>query len=235
MPDEFHERVAIVTGASSGIGRATAELLAARGARVVVFSRNASALAELVRGHEASMLAVAGDVADADAIERLFAETESRFGSCELLVNNAGMIDPKPLIDVSPDEWDRMFAVNVRGTYLASRRALPAMIANGRGAIVNVASISGVAGPEKFPGFVSYCASKAAVIELTEALAVEVKQHGVRVNCISPGSVDTKMWADASGGAPASMTPHEIAESILFLASNASRPMNGQNLNVFSA
>jgi NAD(P)-dependent dehydrogenase (short-subunit alcohol dehydrogenase family) len=235
MPDEFHERVAIVTGASSGIGRATAELLAARGARVVVFSRNAAALAELVRGHEASMLAVAGDVADADAIERLFAETESRFGSCELLVNNAGMIDPKPLIDVTPEEWDRMFAVNVRGTYLASRRALPAMIANGRGAIVNVASISGVAGPEKFPGFVSYCASKAAVIELTEALAVEVKQHGVRVNCISPGSVDTKMWADASGGAPAAMTPHEIAESILFLASNASRPMNGQNLNVFSA
>ncbi|MCU1228571.1 MAG: family oxidoreductase [Acidobacteria bacterium] len=235
MPDEFHERVAIVTGASSGIGRATAELLAARGARVVVFSRNAAALAELVRGHEASMLAVAGDVADADAIERLFAETESRFGNCELLVNNAGMIDPKPLIDVTPEEWDRMFAVNVRGTYLASRRALPSMIVSGRGAIVNVASISGVAGPEKFPGFVSYCASKAAVIELTEALAVEVKQHGVRVNCISPGSVDTKMWANASGGAPASMTPHEIAESILFLASNASRPMNGQNLNVFSA
>jgi len=235
MPDEFHERVAIVTGASSGIGRATAELLAARGARIVVFSRNAAALAELVRGHEASMLAVAGDVADADAIERLFAETESRFGSCELLVNNAGMIDPKPLIDVTPAEWDRMFAVNVRGTYLASRRALPAMIAKGRGAIVNVASISGVVGPEKFPGFVSYCASKAAIIELTEALAVEVKPHGVRVNCISPGSVDTKMWADASGGAPASMTPQEIAESILFLASSASRPMNGQNLNVFSA
>ncbi|MEA2568433.1 MAG: 3-oxoacyl-[acyl-carrier protein] reductase [Acidobacteriota bacterium] len=235
MPDEFHERVAIVTGASSGIGRATAELLAARGARVVVFSRNAAALAELVHGHEASMLAVAGDVADADAIERLFAGTESRFGVCELLVNNAGMIDPKPLLDVTPDEWDRMFAVNVRGTYLASRRALPAMIAKGRGAIVNVASISGVAGPEKFPGFVSYCASKAAVIQLTEALAVEVKPHGVRVNCISPGSVDTKMWADASGGAPASMTAHEIAESILFLASNGSRPMNGQNLNVFSA
>ena len=235
MPDDFHERIAIVTGASSGIGRATAELLAARGARVAVFSRNAAALAEIVRGHEASMLAVAGDVADADAIERLFAETESRFGTCELLVNNAGMIDPKPLTAVTPEEWDRMFAVNVRGTYLASRRALPAMIAKGSGAIVNVASISGVIGPEKFPGFVSYCASKAAVISLTESLAVEVKDRGVRVNCISPGSVDTKMWAEASGGAPASMTPQEIAASILFLASSASRPMNGQNLNVFSA
>jgi len=232
---DFKDRVAIVTGASSGIGRATAELLAARGARVAVFSRNASALAELVQRHEASMLAVAGDVADAEAIERLFSETEARFGNCELLVNNAGTVDPKPLVDVEPDEWDRMFAVNVRGTYLASRRALPSMIAKRSGAIVNVASISGVLGPEKFPGFVSYCASKAAVIAMTEALAVEVKQYGVRVNAISPGSVDTKMWADVSGGAPASMTPQEIAEGILFLASAESRPMNGQNLNVYSS
>lgn len=232
---DFTGKVAIVTGASSGIGRATAELLATRGARVVVFSRNAAALAELVGRHEASMLAVSGDVGDADAIERLFNETESRFGNCELLVNNAGMIDPKPLVDVDPDAWDRMFAVNVRGTYLACRRALPSMITKKRGAIVNVASISGVIGPEKFPGFVSYCASKAAVILLTESLAVEVKPHGVRVNAISPGSVDTKMWADASGGAPASMTPEEIADAIAFLLSGASRPMNGQNLNVFSA
>ena len=232
---DFTGKVAIVTGASTGIGRATAELLATRGARVAVFSRNASALEELVERHEASMLAVSGDVADADAIERLFAETESRFGSCELLVNNAGMIDPKPLVDVEPDAWDRMFAVNVRGTYLACKRALPSMLAKKSGAIVNVASISGVVGPEKFPGFVSYCASKAAVISLTESLAVEVKPHGVRVNAISPGSVDTKMWADASGGAPASMTPQEIADAIAFLLSNASRPMNGQNLNVFSS
>ena len=88
-----------------------------------------------------------------------------------------------------------MFAVNVRGAYLASRRALPAMMARRSGAIVNVASISGVIGPEKFPGFVSYCASKAAVIAMTEALAVEVRDAGVRVNCVSPGSVDTPMWA----------------------------------------
>ena len=109
-----------------------------------------------------------------------------------------------------------MGAVNVRGAYLASRRALPAMIAKRGGAIVNVASISGVAGPQKFPGFVSYCASKAAVISMTEALAVELGDVGVRVNCVSPGSVDTKMWNDASGGAPAEMMPEEIADAILF-------------------
>ena len=98
---------------------------------------------------------------------------------------------------------------------------------------VNVASISGVAGPEKFPGFVSYCASKAAVIGMTDALAVEVRDAGVRVNCVSPGSVDTPMWAAVSGGAPASMTAQEIAQAIRFLASAESRPMNGQNLNVW--
>jgi NAD(P)-dependent dehydrogenase (short-subunit alcohol dehydrogenase family) len=174
-------------------------------------------------------------VSDPDAIERLFAETESRFGDCDILINSAGMIDPKVLVEVRPEEWDRMFAVNVRGTYLASRRALPAMIARRSGAIVNVASISGVPGPEKFPGWVSYCASKAAVIGMTEALAVEVKQFGVRVNSVSPGSVDTKMWAEASGGAPAAMTADEVAEVICFLASDRARAVNGQDVHVYSS
>lgn len=214
-------KVAIVTGASSGIGKKTAELFAAHGARVVTFARSAGD--------------VRGDVSNPEDIERLFAETEKRFGPCEILVNNAGMIDVAPLVETPPERWRRMFAVNVEGVYLACRRALPSMLERGAGAIVNVASISGVVGPEKFPGWVSYCASKGAVISLTEALAVEVKTRGVRVNAVSPGSVDTPMWAEASGGAPASMTPEEIAETILFLASDRSRPINGQNLNVYPA
>jgi len=228
-PQELAGRVAIVTGASSGIGRATAEMLASRGALVAMFARTASA-----HPHE-KMLAVDGDVSDPAAIERLFAETESRLGDCDILVNCAGMIDPKPLVDVMPEDWDRMFAVNVRGTYLATRRALPAMIARRSGAIVNVASISGVLGPEKFPGWVSYCASKAAVISMAEALAVEVKQFGIRVNSVSPGSVDTAMWAAASGGAPAAMTAEEVAEVICFLASDRARAVNGQDVHVYSS
>ena len=218
---EFDGKVAVVTGASSGIGKSTAEMLAKRGAQVMTMARSGGD--------------VLGDVADPEAIERLFRETEARFGPCEILVNCAGIIDVAPLVETTPEQWRRMFAVNVEGVYLACRRALPSMLARGQGAIVNVASISGIVGPEKFPGFVSYCASKGAVISLTEALAVEVKSRGVRVNAVSPGSVDTPMWAEASGGAPASMTADEVAETILFLASERSKPMNGQNLNVFSA
>ena len=228
---EFQERIAVVTGASSGIGASCAQKLAERGARVVLFARSLDKLRAIAARHEDRMLAVSGDVAEEVDIERLFAETESRFGACDLLINNAGMIDPKPMEATSADDWDRMFAVNVRGAFLCARRALRAMKSGAT--IVNVASISGVVGPEKFPGWISYCASKGAVISMTEAMAVELKGRGVRVNCVSPGSVDTKMWAEASGGAPADMTPDEVAETILFLASERSRAMNGQNVNVW--
>ncbi len=235
MNDEFANRIAVVTGASSGIGRSTAELLVRRGARVAIFARSREKLKEIAKAHGDRMIAVAGDASDQASIERLFKETEKRFGPCDILVNNAGMIDPELLVKTTIDRWERMFAVNVDSVFLTCRRALPGMVERRSGVVVNVSSISGVVGPDKFPGSVSYCASKGAVISLTEALAVEVKEYGVRVNCVSPGAVDTKMWAEVSGGAPASMTPEEVAEAILFLASPRSRPMNGQNLHVYSS
>jgi NAD(P)-dependent dehydrogenase (short-subunit alcohol dehydrogenase family) len=235
MPsDEFTDRVAIVTGASSGIGQATAEMLADRGALVTIFARSTESL-KTIAARRKNMHAVPGDVSDPAAVERLFAETESRFGHCDILVNNAGIYVARRLDKMSVEEWDRVFSVNLRGAFLTSRRALPSMIAKRSGAIVNVASISGVLGPEKFPGFASYNSSKAALIAFSEALAVETKEFRIRVNCVSPGSVDTKMWKDVGGGAPADMTPREVAEVILFLASERSRPINGQNLHVYSS
>jgi NAD(P)-dependent dehydrogenase (short-subunit alcohol dehydrogenase family) len=226
--NELENRVAVITGASSGIGRATAELFAERGALVALFARSGGKLREIAGER---MLAIEGDVSKEEDVERLFAAVEERFGDCDLLVNNAGAIEPRLVREMSLETWEQTFAVNARGTFLTTRRALPAMIARRSGAIVNVASISGVPGPQKFPGFTAYCASKAAVISFTEALAVEVQELGIRVNCVSPGSVDTEMWARVSGGAPASMTPREVAEAILFAAT--ARPMNGQNVHVW--
>ena len=130
---EFRDRVAIVTGASSGIGRATAEAFARHGALVATFARSAEKLIEIAQPFGDRMLAVGGDVADPKDVERLFAEVEARFGDCDVLVNNAGMIDVKRMVDSTAEEWDRMFAVNVRGAFLMSRRALPAMIAKRSG------------------------------------------------------------------------------------------------------
>lgn len=231
--NDLSQEVAIVTGASRGIGRATAVRLAAAGARVVAFSRGSEPLEELVASDRERLHAVAGDVSSEADVERLFRETEERFGPCTILVNNAGSIASKPLVETTREAWEQMFAVNVTGTFLTIRRAIPGMLSTGRGSIVNVASISGVSGPTKFPGFVSYCAAKAAVIMLTESLASELRDTPLRINAISPGSVDTAMWARASGGAPADMTPEEVAESIFFLLSSSSRPVNGQNLHVY--
>ncbi len=232
---EFDGRIAVVTGASSGIGRATAELLVSRGALVALFARSEDKLKALAARHDGRMLPMAGDVSDAGAVERLFKETESRFGDCDILINDAGTHVDSPVDRMTEAEWNRVFDVNVGGAFLTTRRAIRGMIDRRSGAIVNVSSISGVLGPQKFPGFSAYCASKAALIGFTEAVAVEARQYGVRINCVSPGSVDTPMWAAVGGGAPADMTPQEVAEVILFLASDRSRPINGQNIHVYNA
>lgn len=232
---EFQNRVVIVTGASSGIGLRVAERFRDEGARVVAFARATEKLSELVASARDRVLAVAGSVASPDDVEKLFDETEKRFGPCEVLVNSAGAVTIRTLNRLTVEEWDETFDVNVRGIFLTSRRALLGMFERRSGTIINVASISGIVGTTKFPGTVSYAASKAAVIAFTEALAVEVKGRGIRVNAVSPGSVDTPMLKRANPMAKPDMTPDEVAEVILFLASGRSRPVNGQNLHVFSA
>src|SRR5258708_16761 len=126
---EFDRKIVVVTGASSGIGRASAEAFARQGAMVALFARSAEKLTAIAARHGDRMLAIAGDVAVPEDIERLFTEVEARFGDCDVLLNNAGLIDPKPLLDTTPEAWDRMFAVNGRRTFVTSPRPLPAMAA----------------------------------------------------------------------------------------------------------
>src|SRR5258708_16076400 len=133
---EFDRKIVVVTGASSGIGLASAEAFVRQGAMVALFARSAEKLTAIAARHGDRTLAIAGDVAVSEDIERLFTEVEARFGDCDVLVNNAGMIDPRPLLDTTPEAWDRMFAVNVRGTFLASRRALPALAARRPGTLL---------------------------------------------------------------------------------------------------
>ena len=235
MPEEnLHGRIAIVTGASSGIGRATAELLIARGALVSVFARSAEALAALAAGREDRMLAVSGDIADEDAVERLFRQTEERFGDCDVLVNNAGMIDPKPLLETTAEAWDRMFAVNVRGTFLCSRAAAVNMADRG-GSIVNVASETAFTGSH---GFAHYVASKGAIVSLTRALANEYGAQQIRVNCVAPGYTPTP-GSNALGPYDASRTPlgrvmepHDLYGTFAYLLSDDAAFVSGQTMLV---
>ncbi|GAA3837992.1 MULTISPECIES: SDR family NAD(P)-dependent oxidoreductase [Amycolatopsis] len=178
-------RTALVTGGGNGLGRAIAVALSEAGARVVVTGRRRSSLDETVAALPGPGRAAVCDVADPGSVAALAAELADE--EISVLVNNAGVAGPvKPLTEVEPDEWDEVFAVNVRGVYLVCRAFLPPMVARGAGDVVNIASVSG-----KRPLLrrTPYCASKMAVIGLTATLAGEVGPHGVAVNSLSPGPV----------------------------------------------
>lgn len=230
-------KVAIITGAGSGIGQAMALLFAREGATVVAAGRTPASIEETVAmiqaetGREA--LAVEADVAVPADVERMVRETVTHFGRIDILCNNAGIGSSKDVIAVEPDEWDQVFAVNVRGVYLGCKYALPHMLAQGGGAIINTASVLALVGaPER----AAYCASKGAVVALTKQIAVEYADRGIRCNCLCPTTVDTP-WVDrllANAPDPAARrraleerqpmgrlaTAEEVAAAALYLASD---------------
>ncbi len=212
-PDRHVGKVAVVTGGASGIGRGIADRFAAEGARVVVADRNATALAEVADALGDRAHAVPCDVTDEAQVDALVAEAADRFGRLDVMVNNAGIIQISPVVETAYADWQRMFDVNVHGVFLGSRAAARRMIAQGNGGVIVNAS-SG-AGRRGVPNIAHYCATKAAIIMLSQSLAVELAPHGIRVNCYAPGHIQTPFWKDIADGfaAVTGQTPDQVIDA----------------------
>jgi NAD(P)-dependent dehydrogenase (short-subunit alcohol dehydrogenase family) len=229
-------RVALVTGASRGIGAATAAAAAAAGAHVVLAARDGRALDDVagrIRRAGGLATAVVTDVSDEDAVERLFASVE-RVGPLSAMVCAAGVLTPAPFAGTTSALWQETLGVNLTGTFWCCRAAFTAMAAAGEGRIVNIASLSGVYATEKFPGLAAYNVSKYGVIGLTEAIAVEGKEHGISAICLSPGAVDTEMLRRANPALRPGLTPDDVAELIVALLDSPLAPVSGANIPLFS-
>ncbi len=229
-------RVAVVTGASRGIGAATAAAVAAAGAHVVLAARSGAALDRLagrIRDAGGRATPVPTDVSDEAGVGRLFGQVE-RIGQLGALVCSAAVLTPAPFAQTTLAMWDETLGVNLTGTFLCCRAALPAMALAGEGRIVNIASLSGMYATEKFPGLAAYNVSKYGVIGLTEAIAVEGREHGISAICLSPGAVDTEMLRRANPALRPGLTPEDVAELIVALLDSPLAPVSGANIPLFS-
>ena len=243
-PDTLKDRVAIVTGASQGIGRAIAVELARVGADVVVCSRRAEALkpvADAVRAEGRRALAVACDVGDAGQVDAAVARAVETFGRIDLLVNNAGYRIRSPFEDLPRSEWDAMMATNLTGVFLMTQAVGRVMIRQGGGKVVNIGSGAGRTGSR---GMAAYAAMKAGVDILTKSLGAEWAKHGITVNNVAPGPVETEgvlevwktpaMIASAARDVPLGRLgrPEEIAWAVIFVASDQANFMTGETVYV---
>ncbi len=190
-------KIALVTGGGRGLGRAIALALAEAGAAVAVASRTREQLDEVaaeIRARGQRALAVQVDVSDSASVAQMVAATHGEFGQIDILVNSAGVGWAEKLVETSDGTWDWILKTNLSGTFYCCREVARVMIAQGRGSIINIASVAGVKGP---PGLGAYAASKGGVIALTKVLALEIVRHNVRVNAIAPGYFRTDMNAAA--------------------------------------
>jgi NAD(P)-dependent dehydrogenase (short-subunit alcohol dehydrogenase family) len=226
----------VVTGASRGIGAATAAAMAAVGAHVVLAARDGSALdgvARRIRDAGGQATPVPTDVSSEAAVDRLMARVAD-LGSLGALVCAAGVLTPARFAETTSAVWNETLTVNLTGTFLCCRAAFAAMAPAGGGRIVTIASLSGVYATEKFPGLAAYNVSKFGVVGLTEAIAVEGKDHGISAICLSPGAVDTEMLRRANPALRPGLTPENVGELIVALLDSALAPASGANIPLFS-
>jgi len=210
MPGRFGGRVAVVTAGGSGIGAATAQRLAGEGAAVVVADLSgtrAESIASSITKEGGRAAAIKMDAADPVAVQRTVQLALETFGRLDIMMNNAGLAEPSPLEEISLESWNRVIAVTLTSAFLGMKYCLPIMRAQGKGVIVNTASISGTSGDY---GLSSYNAAKAGVINLTRSAAIENARHGIRVNCVCPGTIDTRA-PELLGGARADEIRREQA------------------------
>jgi len=226
MSNWLNGRVAVVTGASRGIGEATAIELAKAGARVVGAARTGD-------GPDNAECFVRCDVSQADQVEDLFARAEA-LGPPTVLVCAAGILEKASLEDTTPELWQRALDVNLTGTFLSCRRAFAPMREAGGGRIVTISSLSGVYATEKFPGLLAYNVSKYGVVGLTEMIAVEGRSHDISAICISPGAVDTQMLRAAAPQLNAGLSAEDAGRLIVALLDEALAPLSGANIPIFS-
>ncbi|MBK7542153.1 MAG: SDR family oxidoreductase [Candidatus Competibacteraceae bacterium] len=229
--------VALITGGGRGIGAATAEALARKGARVIVASRTESELTATVARLRAAGLNAAYqvlDVADDAAVQTVFEGIAVEFGRLDILINNAAILLSGAFAELELADWDQLMAVNLRGAMLCARQAFRLMQDRG-GSIVNVSSLGGVQNTEKFPGYAAYTVSKFALTGLTEALAAEGQDRNIRVNGVAPGAVDTVMLRNAAPHLRTRTTPADVAKVIAFLCDpTESGCMTGATLTINS-
>ena len=243
MSGEFAERVALVTGASRGIGRAIAERLGAGGASVVVnYHANADAadaVVQAIEGAGGKAAAFQADVAKAAEVSELVEFTLKTFGRLDILVNNAGITRDTLLLRLDEQTWDEVLDLNLKGAYLCTRAALRSMLRQRSGRIINISSIGGILGNA---GQSNYAASKAGLIGFSRSVAREVASRGILVNAVAPGFIVTDIWDGVSEQARESILrmiplertgrPEEVAEAVAFLASERTTYITGQVLNV---
>ncbi len=214
------DKVAIVTGASRGIGRATVLAFARAGTKVVLAARtqhDLETVASLVSAEGGEALVVPTDVIQAEAVETLVNRTLETYGQIDILVNNAGIGVFETIADSDPEVWTQVVASNLKSTYLCSKYVLPSMLARQSGQIINVLSI---AAKVAFKASSAYCAAKAGALAFTKVLAEEVRSENIRVTAVSPGSVDTPFWTEIEGHPDLNLMlkPEHVAETILFVA-----------------